>query len=401
MSGDIIGGKMNIGHHPIWHKITPLKKPAHLLRFFLAKIVASLFPRQVFVGITGSVGKTVTTLACQKVLSQKFVTLGTEPNLDPIFNIPITLLKLRPAIKKMVLEMGVEYPGEMDFYLSLVKPAAAIITKISYTHSEFLGGLEQITEEKSKLIKQLPLEGVAILNWDDVRLRKLALETEASVLFFGTDQTHCDVWADNIAVKDFKTKFQLNKGVERVEVEYQPVGKHQIYSALAAATLGVSCGLSLISIKRGLEEVETPLHRLQALEGVGGFYVLDDTYNSSPIAVEAALDVLCELPARRRIVVLGEMKELGKFSEKLHRQIAERLYKERVDLVFLGGGEVEFIYDELLKLGFLPERMEKGLSNSQMVSKILKNAGKGDVVLVKGSRALRLEEVVRRVIRQK
>lgn len=392
---------MEIQSHPIWNNIRSIKKPAHLLRFFLARKWAGLYPRSNFIGITGSVGKTTTTEASLAVLSQKFNTVATEKNLDPIFNIPITLLKLRPKVKKVILEMGIEYPGDMDFYLSLVKPATAILTRIYFAHSQFLGNIEEIAAEKSRLIKQLPGEGFAILNWDDLYVRKLAKETLAQVLFFGMDEKECDVWASNIKLEVDRTRFELNFGVERVEVVYQLLGRHTVYSALAAAALGISCGMSLTSIKKGLERVEPTPRRLQLLEGLNDFNVLDDTHNSSPAAVEEAVNVLNELPGRRRIAVLGEMRELGIYSEQLHREVARKLYKEKVDLVILGGGEANFITDELIKLGFPTERIESNLSNSQIVTKVLKAAGRGDVVLVKGSRAVKLDEVVKRITKQK
>ncbi|KKS70629.1 MAG: UDP-N-acetylmuramoyl-tripeptide-D-alanyl-D-alanine ligase, partial [Candidatus Daviesbacteria bacterium GW2011_GWA2_42_7] len=332
---------MEISKHPIWKNISPFKKP-------------------------------------------KFKTIASWGNLDPILNIPMTLLKMKPGVKKAIFEMGIEYPGEMDFYLSMVKPATGIVTRISFAHSQFLGSLEEIVKEKGKLIRQLPKEGFAILNWDDINVRKLAKETEAQVIFFGTSSKECHVWASNIKIENNLTSFELNYGVERVEVTWKLLGRHFIYSAMAAASLGISLGLSLINIKKGLEKVEPAPHRLQLLEGLNGWLVLDDTYNSSPVALGEALEVLNELPARRRIVVLGEMRELGSYSEGLHRQLAQNIYKDKIDLVFLGSGDAVFIADELLKLGFPPERVEANLSNSQIVSKVIRAIGRGDLVLIKG-----------------
>ncbi|MDO8498821.1 MAG: UDP-N-acetylmuramoyl-tripeptide--D-alanyl-D-alanine ligase [bacterium] len=392
---------MEIGKHPIWGKVSSLKKPAHFLRFFLARKIAGLYPRSSFIGITGSVGKTTTKEACLAVLSQKYPTLATYENIDPIFNIPSTLLKLRPKIKKVILEMGIEYPGEMDFYLSLVKPATAIVTRLSFAHSEFLGSLEEIIKEKSTLVRQLPKNGFAILNWDDLHTRKLAGETEAQVIFYGTNSKHCHLWASNIQLGQGFTSFELNYGVERVQVDLKLLGEHFVLAALAAAALGLTCDMSLTAIKKGLEKMETPSHRLQLVEGMDGWSVLDDTYNSSPAALNEALHVLSELPARRRIAILGEMKELGIYSERLHRMIAQEIYKQKIDLLLLGTGETKFISDELLKLGFPAERMEVNLSNSQMVSKVLHILGKGDLILVKGSRAVKLDEVVARISKEK
>lgn len=392
---------MDIAKHPAWSKISPLKKPAHMARFFLAKNITNLLPRSAFIGITGSVGKTTTKEACLAVLSQKYNTIASVENIDPMFNIPATLLKIRPGVKKVILEMGIEYPGEMDFYLSLVKPATAIVTRISYSHSEFLGNIEQISKEKGQLVTQLPKSGFAVLNYDDLNTRKLAKETEAQVLFYGTDPKNCQIWASNIKIDGHGTRFEINYGVESVEVNFKLLGRHFVYPALAAATLGISADMSLINIKRGLEKVEPSKHRLQLKEGLGDWDVLDDTYNSSPAALEEALNVISELPARRRILVLGEMRELGAFSKQLHQAVAQRIYKDKIDLVYLGVGDTKYIAEELVNLGFPAERMELNLTNQQMVTNVLKNAKAGDLVLVKASRSIKLDEVVGRITKTK
>lgn len=364
---------------------------------YLARQYAKLYPKDLFVGVTGSVGKTTCVQAAAAVLSQKYKILTTKPNLDPVLNIPATLLKINPSIKKVILEMGIEYKGEMDFYLSLIKPKTVIFTKVAYAHSEFLGGLNEILQEKGKLIDQLDEEGVAILNFDDANCKKLATRCKGSVVYFGTDPNNCTIWAGNIRIENFQTIFELNLGVERVRVSYKLLGTHQVYPALAASALGVICNIPLTKIKLALEGIEPEEHRMQVLQGLNGSIILDDTYNSSPAAVEAAIDTLLEIPARRRVIVLGEMRELGKYSESLHRQIGQRIYKEKLDFVFLSTGEAQIIADELTSLGFWEERLEANLSPGQLVSKLLKTLGKGDVCLIKGSRALRLDEVVKRI----
>lgn len=395
---------MDITTHPIWDQVTPYKtkipsykKPVHLLRIYLAKQYAKLYPREMFIGVTGSVGKTSVVTAAFAVLSQKYKTLTTKPNLDPVLNIPATLLKLNPSIKKVILEMGVEYKGEMDFYLSLLKPETVIFTKISYAHSEYLGGINEILQEKGKLIESLRDSGMAILNWDDPNSKKLAGKCSGSVVYYGSDPQNCIVWAGNIKIEDFKTSFELNLGVERVKINYQLLGSHQIYPALAAAALGVVCNIPLTKIKLALESIEPSEHRLQVVQGPNGSIILDDTYNSSPAALDGAIDTLLQIPARRRILVLGEMRELGKYSEELHRRVAQRIYKEKLDFVFLGQGDTEIVADELKSLGFWEERVEENLQNSKLVGRLLKFLGKGDVCLIKGSRAVRLDEVVKRI----
>lgn len=395
----------NINSHPVWKAVNPFKKRGHLFRLFLARQYAKTLSGSKFIGVVGSVGKTTTSIACKAVLDEKYVTISTTQNskktssLDPIFSIPITILKVRKKIEKVILEMGIEYPGEMDFYLKLIKPKTAIVTRLSLEHSEFLGDLDQIIEQESKLVQSLPNDGLAILNYDDQLSRSLSEKTKAQILFYGTDRKNCHVWADNIKIQDFTTSFELNYGVERVIIRSKLLGLHQVYPLLAAASLGVSTDIPLITIKRGLEKVEAFEHRMQPLTGFNGSVIIDDTYNAQPVAVEAALETLNHIPAKRRIVVLGEMKELGQFSEKMHRQIAEKIFKDKVDLVFTSGGDTKYIMDELNMLGFAAERIEGNLQNPQIVSKLLKVLSKGDVALIKGAHSTKLSEVVEKLVR--
>ncbi len=398
---------MDITNHPIWTQITTsktlvsgYKKPLHLFKIYAARQFAKLFPGEMFIGITGSVGKTTCMEASVAVLSQKYKTISTKRNSNPILNIPETILKLNPSYNKVVLEMGIEYKGEMDFYLSLVRPRIAIITRIAYANNQYLGDLNEVAGEKGKLIESLDKEGIAILNWDDLYCRKLAEKCKGTIVYFGTDSKNCTVWAGNIKIENFKTNFELNLGVERVKINLQLLGYHQIYPTMAAATLGIVSGISLTKIKSALESIEVLDHCMQVLEGPNNSVIIDDTYNSSPATLEHAIDTLLELPARRRIVVLGEMKDLGDFSEGLHRKVAQRIYKEKMDLVLLGQGETRFIEAELKDLGFLEERIESNLQNSQIVNKLLRTLGKGDVCLIKGSRAVRLDEVVKRIVKK-
>ncbi len=382
---------------PIWGKVGKFKKKVHLARFFIAKQYAKLFPRSMFIGVTGSVGKTLTTKASQEVLSEKFNTISTKGDLDPIFNIPLTILRIRPKVKKVVLEMGIEYPGEMEYYLSFVKPKTAILTNVSFAHNEFLGDLNDAFLEKSKLVKQLPHDGLGILNWDDPLVRKAKEETKAQVIYFGLDEKNCDVWAGNIKIKDFKTTFELNYGVERVEILSNLLGIHQVYPLLAASALGIANSIPLTKIKKALERLTPPPHRMNVLNGFNGSIVIDDSYNAAFESVEEALETLNYVPARRRILVIGEMRELGLFINKLHLLIAQKIFKDKIDIVLLGRGKTKIIYDELIRLGFLPEKIHGDLQNPQIVSKLFKILGKGDIVLVKGARANRLDEVVKKI----
>ena len=156
----------------------------------------------------------------------------------------------------------------------------------------------------------------------------------------------------------------------------------------------------LTKIKIALESVKSSDHRMQVIEGPNNSIIIDDTENSSPASIEASIDTLQQINARRRVLVLGEMRGLGQYSESLHRQIAQKIFKEKIDLVFLGQANAQIIAQELTSLGFWEERFFANLQNSQIVPKLLKNLRKGDIVLIKGDKSIRLDEVVKRIAKK-
>lgn len=381
-------------------RVPLLRKPIFLIKASLARQYSKFYPQDMFIGVTGSFGKSVCVEAARAVLSKKYKTLSTSLNSNSQSLISEVLLKLTPHIKKVVLEFRTEFIGEMDFNLSLVTPKIAIFTKITHSNSEISSSLNEILDEKNKLALQLPKDGFAILNWDDPNSKKINDVCGGSVVYYGTDPNNCIVWAGNIKVEDFRTTFELNAGVERMKVNLQLLGPHQVYPVLAAAALGVLHKIPLTKIKLALEEVLPQEHKLQPIQGPNGSILLDDSYDSTPVDLEAAIDTLFKIPARRRILVLGEMKGLGSFSEDLHRKVAQLIYKEKVDQIYLGTGDANIIAEELKNLGFWEEKLQSNLQNSQLVGKLLKSLGKGDVCLIKGSRSARLDEIVKRITKK-
>lgn len=371
------------------------------LRTHLSKQYIKLYSSNLFIGITGGVGRSTCVKASAAVCSGKYKTISTKPNLDPALNLSQTLLRINPGTEKVILELKAMHKGEMDFYLAQVKPKIAVFTKTAFMPGSGSGNAEETLEEQRKLIESLGEKGVAILNWDDSISKKIAGYCSGKVLFYGTDQENCTVWAGNISIDNFGTSFELNSGVERVTVNLKLLGINEVYAALAAALLGVVLGIPLTKIKPALETLESAEHCMQAIWGPNNSILLDDTASSVPSEVEASIDTLLEISARRRIVVLGEMRNVsGAQSEAMYREVARKIYKEKLDLVFLGQGETNLIAEELKSLGFWEERIESDLPNSQLVSKLLKTLGKGDVCLIKGSRSVRLDEVVKRIAKK-
>ncbi|MBI3109434.1 hypothetical protein HYZ06_00115 [Candidatus Daviesbacteria bacterium] len=358
-----------------------------MFKNYLAGKYSRLYSRETFVAVCGSVGKTVATLAAGKVLSQKYKTITTNPYHDPAAAAVATILKLNPTTKRGVFEVAIKYPGQMDFYLSLIQPKTVLVTKAD----------REVQDDMIKLVEQIPRDGSLIISFDDIVGKKLAEKCKGRVLYFGEDPQNCTIWAGNIKTENFSTSFELNLGVERVKVIFPYLGRHHVYCAMAGALLGVLENIPLTKIKIALESLIPLEHHLQIIEGPNDSTILDDTVNATPLSVESAIDTLMQIPARRRVLVLGEMKDLGDLSDRVHRLVAQKIYKEKLDLVFLGTGAALVVADELKNLGFWEEKIESNLQNSQMVVRLLKILGSGDVCLIKGQRSSRLDEVVKRV----
>ncbi len=394
---------ININNHPIWKGQNAFQKQGNILKQKLAKQYSKIISPDKFIGVLGTVGKTITAVACKEVLSEKFNTVSSTDtakdgiDVSPLLNIPNTILKMKPKTEKAILELGIGIPGEMDFLLQFVQPKTLILTNLSFDSMQGMGDINVVVEENLKALKNLPPSALVIVNWDDLESRKIAESLKSQVVFYGTDKETCHVWVNNIKVEDGMTSFELNYGVERVEIRSKLLGKHQIYPLLAAAALGLSLDIPLFTLKKALERVKPLPHRMQLLSGFNNSTIINDSYDIQLIDLTAAIRTLNEIPARRRILVLGEIKEMGELSEKIHKEVGRIIYENRIDLVFTGLGDVRYTEDELLSLGFVPERLSTNNQNPQLVSKLLKTLNRGDVVLIKGSRSNRFDEVVEKL----
>lgn len=335
----------------------------------LSKQWARIYPKSMFIAVAGNLGRAETADYLKLVLGKKYRVLKTKQT---------SLLKVTPATKKVILEIDGEY--NLTF-----TPPILIVNNLSKGSYE------------AKLVSKLPERSLLILNYDDINVRQLSEITSSRVVFYGSDPENCLIWLDNLQVEQFFTSFQLNHGVERVKIQLPLFNEYQIYPILAASTVGILDGMSLTSLKNTLNEIEASEHRLQPFLGFNNSVVLDDTLNCDPLLIEGSIETLMKIPARRHILVLSEIKDLGPLSEEVHRKIAQKIFREKVDLVFLGIGDANFTSDELTRLGFLKERMEANLQNQQIASKLLKVLMKGDICLVLGGLFSRFDEIVKRI----
>ncbi len=350
---------------------------------FIGKQYIKIIPQEVFIGVVGNFSKTII-LTLQHILSKKYSVITTKPG--------IKLWAIRPKKGRIILDLN-QKKDHMDNSWENITPNVIIVSSLT------LAG-KKIISEINRISSTLSNDGLVILNYDDLAVRKLADNSKARVIYFGQDSENCQVWLSNLKIEDFNSSFEINYGVERVKIKLPILGEHHIYSILAASALALNEGISLIAIKNYLEKIPQQENELQVLPGFNGAVVLDDLGEGTYLSVEGAIDTLQQLSVRRRILCFGEMKDDNIDTEILHRKIAQKIYREKVDLVFLGVGAANIIADELKRLGFLTEKMEANLQNPQMVSKLLKVLVKGDVCLVKGAKSVRLDEVVKRIIKK-
>ncbi len=368
------------------------KKPAHIAKTLAAKTYLKALSSLEIIGITGSVGKTLTQNAIVSVLSQKFKTITPDENLDPTFRIPQTILKSKPWHQKLVLEYGVEHPGEMENYLQTAKPKIAVVTAISPTHIKYFGDESGIYAEKVKLVEALSKNSHAVLNADDPNAKKMATHTQAKVWFFGKSAKD-GVKVSHVVTTLKGTKFRMHYQGQKASVSWKVLGKHQLTSAYAAATVGIISGLTLKQIAKGLSQTKVPDHRLASIV-TKHINLIDDSYNSSPKAAEKALETLKDIGKhKKKILILGEMRDLGDFSQAAHKKLGEKIAKSNINYLVTVGKVAKQISNAAKKNKFKGKILE--FPNSKLATKEVKKlVGKNSLILVKGSRHEHLERIV-------
>ena len=376
----------------VYREVKNWKKPLHLSRTVLAKNYLKLLPQLEVIGITGSVGKTLTQNAIASVLSQKFKVVVGDENLDPTFRIPKTILAAKPWHQKMILEYGVEHPHDMDHYLALVKPKIAVVTAIAPTHTKYFGDINGVFNEKVKLIKSFPKSGMAILNADDPLVVKMAKATTAQVKWYGKKAKNM-VKISHFSQNLKGSKFRLHYNGQKASVVIKVIGKHQLTSAYAAATCGIICGLTLKQIAKGLSQVRPPEHRLNLIV-TKNISIIDDSYNASPKAATEALNTLLALGKRRpKIAVFGEMKDLGSLSQNEHELLGQKVAKSKIKYLFTVG-KIAKIIDRSAKKHKFSGKIISIISTSEAIKEIKKVVTHQSLVLIKGSRHAHLERIV-------
>lgn len=355
----------------------------------LARKVRHIWGKTV-IGVTGSAGKTTTKEAIAQVLTSRYNVLKSEGNLNNHFGLPLQLLRIQPETEFYVSEMGMNHAGEIAALAKIAEPNVGVVTMVAPVHLEFFDSIAGIAKAKKELIDALPADGTAILNKDDEFVSKFNEGRSGPAIYFGTAKS-ADVRAENIVEHGGEgSEFDLIANGERVHTHLPLVGRHNVHNALAAVAVGVSQGVSAKQAAEALSQLSPSDKRGQVVE-IGGATVINDCYNSNPKALESMVDALMGMKAERHIVVAGEMLELGSAGEELHREcgryMAQRGVSQLIGVRGLAKPMVEAAKDAGLRAEFFatPEEAGEWLAG---------NAKKGDAVLLKASRGVKLEKAI-------
>lgn len=394
------------------------------------------------IGITGSVGKTSTKFATKAVLEGEREVRASASNLNNDLGLPLTVLGdwkesdlklvsrdqpphtarlaktffwLKVIVVSLfniifaskskypeilILEYGADRPGDLRRLLSVARPNISVITAVGDipVHVEFFSGPEEVAREKSKLIEYLPTAGFAVLNYDDDSVMELKDRTRAHIMTFGFSE------GSEVRITRFENKwdkmrplgisFKLEYGGSFVPVRLDGVfGKSQAYAAAAAAAIGLIFGLNLVKISEAIKKYKPVSSRMQLNPGVKYTYVIDDSYNASPLSMHAAVDTLRSLPGKRRVAVLGDMLEIGKYTLEAHERVG-RLVSKVADVLVTVGPRAKFIAEAAREAG-LSRRSILSFDTADEAAKPVQDLiKKGDLILVKGSHAMEMSKIV-------
>jgi len=414
-----------------------MKKIIQLKLKILAKIILAKYKPKV-IGITGSVGKTSAKEAIYSVLEKKFNVRRNIKNYNNEIGVPLTIIgaeaqgrsivgwfivfikaleliiikdKKYPEI--LILEMGVDRPGDMKYLTKIVKPDIGVITLIGPVHLEFFGTIEKIQKEKGELISSLKKSGWAILNCDNEKTRKIEEMSKVKVLTYGFEEK-ADIKAQELVFSFSKVSkkenpwnlagvsFKLSYNGSFVPVLLsQVVGEAAVYASLAASAVGIALGMNLVEIAAALKNYKPPRGRMNLILGIKNTLIIDDSYNSSPQASKSALDIAGKIritEGARRLAVLGDMLELGSYSEEGHREVGKYLVKAGINKLILVGERSRDIGRGAEDAGMKRDDIFHFVDSETAGRFVQERMKEGDLVLVKGSQGVRMEKIVKEIM---
>lgn len=348
-------------------------------------------------GITGSVGKTTTKEMISCVMEQQYQVLKTAGNFNNEIGLPITLFRLEPKHEAAVIEMGMSNLGEIDRLTRIATPQMAVITNVGASHIESLGSRENILRAKLEILNGMDDDGVAIINIDDNLLAGAVPFLNKKVVTFGFDES-ADIMATNARIFDNReVRFDLKYLGQSYEIIVPTLGLHNVYNALAAVAVGIEANISIDKIIAGIANYKMQGFRLNVVEH-NGVTVIKDFYNASPQSMKSSLDVLRDYDTNgKQIALLGDMYELGEWTVKSHQDVGRWAAETNVDYLICVGKYADYIAEGALKAGLEAQKIMCVETNDEAANCLKAVMKLHDVVLIKASRAGKLEEVYERV----
>ncbi|MDH7478804.1 MAG: UDP-N-acetylmuramoyl-tripeptide--D-alanyl-D-alanine ligase [Syntrophomonadaceae bacterium] len=351
------------------------------------------------VGVTGSTGKTTTKDLIAAVLSQRYCTLKTSGNYNNEIGLPLTLLNLSPQHQVAVVEMAMRGPGEISHLCSIAAPSIGVITNIGHTHQELLGSQANIARAKGELLASLPPQGWAVLNGNDPWLVSLAQQAPCPVLYYGLEEEPSEVMLQ-VSAGQIRSRgregavYQVRLPDQQGEVQLSVPGRHNVLNSLAALAVGYLMGMKLEEMAPGLTQARLTAMRLEIKSGINQTTIINDAYNANPDSMRAALRALRDLAGGRSIAVLGEMYELGDYAQEGHNIVGAEAVRQGVSLLVTVGRLASHIAEGAVAAGLDPGRSVHFGDNQAAAAFLRQELTAGDTVLVKGSRGMRMEQVV-------
>ncbi len=346
------------------------------------------------IGITGSIGKTTTKEFTSCLLSQDFKVLKSEGNLNNHLGVPLSLLKLEDGHDVAVLEMAMSSLGEIRSLTRIAPPDIAVITNINPVHLQFFKDIDEIALAKKEILDGSKKDGTAVLNGDDALVRKIAKGWKGETLLFGLSE-ECDVRAQNVRKNGWEgIVFELIYGNKKEEICLPFYYESALYNFLASAAVGYTLSVPLDSLRAGVKDLKPLPMRGVLLRLRQNIHLIDDSYNSNPAALESALKGLVELPAKRKIAVLGDMLELGEREAEFHTKAGKQIAQSGWNILVAAGPLSLHMVEGALSAGMRKEQIFHFEDSRAAAGKIRSLIQEGDLILVKGSRGMMMDKVI-------
>lgn len=339
------------------------------------------------IAITGSNGKTTTKDLLAHLLSQKYNVFSTYKNLNNELGLPLSILQIKPEHELAVLELGMNHAGEIDLLAGIAQPTISIITNVGDAHLGYFGSKEKIAEAKGELLAHSDPKQYILLNGDDPYVNQLVDIYPGRTYFFGLNPSN-DIYASNLEAVEHGTRFYLHLNQQRISCYLPMFGQFNVVNALAGAFVAAQSGFSLAEIADGLRTATISEMRFQISSGPNESLIINDAYNASPTSMKAAIDTFANIyPERKKVLVLGDILELGEQEKELHQQIGHFL-KNRDFILFTIGDRAKYIFQEAETIG------QHCLSYQQVAEELQAYLTREFAILFKASRGMALEKII-------